>query len=258
MFLRLEKAFDKIVWFTSPEAQSLIQGSEKTIVEPFENIERYQNLFDENTTLVFHFEKRSLPYLTVASSENRVIGFVLQNEVWKLKDCKQVVRSLEEWKACSLNQTWGEQLLTLTGFQMQTKYGVLKKKEVKKIYDIGFNWQVGPKWKSKQLPEENWKQFESALSGKYKICWQQGMDNLEAYIDWLSSCRLIITTDSLGLHLAIALGIPVISYFSVTSPGEIDHHESVSFLQFYPSEGYDKAVNISTDDLLKRTQELLG
>jgi hypothetical protein len=240
---------------------SLINTSEIISVDDFNNINNYQDVLSNSQTLIINLEKKIVSTFFTNSKENRFLGFVLENGVWQLKDWKQVLRPLNEWNKHTnqLNMaTWGEQLLLLTGQQLDKKYGVLKHNQNQtKTYDIGFNWQVGSKWKSKQLPLKDWQLIEQALTPEYHLCWQQGMDNLEAYINWLASCRLIITTDSLGLHLAIALGIPVIAYFSVTSFDEIDHHQSVSFLQFYPAKEYDSANEISLEELQKSIKELL-
>ena len=40
-------------------------------------------------------------------------------------------------------------------------------------------------------------------------------------LSWLASCRLIITCDSLGLHLALALRKKVVALFGPTAPEQI-------------------------------------
>ncbi|MBC7540334.1 MAG: hypothetical protein H7281_16040 [Bacteriovorax sp.] len=239
----------------------MIETSKNIFTHDFNNINNYQDVLSNSNTLIINLEKKLASSFHIDSKENRFLGFVFENETWLLKDWKQVLRPLNEWKKFTRElkiKTWGEQLLSLTGINIEKKYGVIKQKQkANKAYDIGLNWQVGSKWKAKQLPLKNWKLIDQTLAPKYHLCWQQGMDNLEAYVNWIASCRLIITTDSLGLHLAIALGIPVIAYFSVTSLEEIDHHQSVSFLQFYPTEEYDNANEISLEELQKSIKELL-
>ena len=53
------------------------------------------------------------------------------------------------------------------------------------------------------------------------------MDNIEAYIDWINSCRLIVTNDSLGLHIALALGKKVVALFGPTKANEVDEHDGM-------------------------------
>ena len=88
-------------------------------------------------------------------------------------------------------------------------------------YDIGFNWATGGKWQNKSWPKEYWQKLESLLKGKYSINWQQGLGNLNDYIDWINSCRLIVTNDSLGMHLGIALKKKIVALFGPSSSNEV-------------------------------------
>lgn len=45
-----------------------------------------------------------------------------------------------------------------------------------------------------------------------------GRTNLPAYVEKLRSCRLLITNDTGGMHLANALGIPLVALFGPTNP----------------------------------------
>lgn len=95
-------------------------------------------------------------------------------------------------------------------------------------YDIGLNYKVGNKWPLKAMPMEKWKSLAIQLEqAGYRVSWQQGLADLEQYIDWLASCRMIITHDSLGLHLALAMGKRIIGLFGPTDPQEIYfYHDS--------------------------------
>lgn len=88
-------------------------------------------------------------------------------------------------------------------------------------YDIGFNWVSGNKWPNKSWPKHHWRKLEKLLRKNYSLSWQKGLGNLYEYIDWLNSCRLIITNDSLGMHLAIALKKKIITLFGPTSSREV-------------------------------------
>ncbi len=88
-------------------------------------------------------------------------------------------------------------------------------------FDIGLNNHVGPKWPNKRWPDYHWERLYFELSKKYSVCWQQSLDSIRHYIDWLASCRLIITCDSLGLHLSLALGRKIIALFGPTPPEQV-------------------------------------
>lgn len=88
-------------------------------------------------------------------------------------------------------------------------------------YDIGFNWVSGNKWPNKSWPKHHWHKLEKLLKKNYSVSWQKGLGNLYEYIDWLNSCRLIVTNDSLGMHLAVALKKKIIALFGPTSSQEV-------------------------------------
>lgn len=88
--------------------------------------------------------------------------------------------------------------------------------------DVGLNYLVGSKWPNKAWPMESWQMLETVLIRQgYVVSWQQGKNDLHDYMAWLGSCRLIITNDSLGLHLAQALQRKVVGLFGPTSEKEV-------------------------------------
>ena len=98
--------------------------------------------------------------------------------------------------------------------------GLQGKSKIK--YDIGLNHHIGLKWPTKQWGSDNWEDLETRLiSQDYKVSRQKGLKNIEHYIDWLNSCRLIITHDSLGLHLALAMKKKVIVLYGPTYWSEV-------------------------------------
>ncbi|HCJ65940.1 MAG TPA: glycosyl transferase, partial [Elusimicrobia bacterium] len=118
---------------------------------------------------------------------------------------------------------WQEALASMIAKKWNGEEYILGYKPKSKIkYDVGFNWAItGSKWKNKSWPEKNWKQLEKLLKKKYSISWQQGLSNLYEYMDWINSCRLIVTNDSLGMHLAIALKKKIIALFGPNSSKEV-------------------------------------
>lgn len=106
--------------------------------------------------------------------------------------------------------------------------GYKPKSEIK--YDLGFNWTVGNKWRNKAWPRAYWDRLENLIKNKYSISWQQGLNSIYEYIDWINSCRLIVTADTLGLHLGLALKKKVVALFGPTSSYEIYLYNRGSFL----------------------------
>jgi heptosyltransferase II len=92
--------------------------------------------------------------------------------------------------------------------------------------DVGFNWATSSKWMNKSWPMSHWKKLEQLLSAKYTVTWQRGLNSLYEYIDWINSCRLVVTSDSLGLHICLALNKNVVALFGPTSVAEIYLYDS--------------------------------
>jgi heptosyltransferase-2 len=86
---------------------------------------------------------------------------------------------------------------------------------------IGLNWKVGKKFPEKELPLSFWEQLESKLEAEHEIKWQEGFTDLGQYINWIDSTETLITLDSLGVHIAIALEKKFICLFGPTNSNEV-------------------------------------
>lgn len=130
---------------------------------------------------------------------------------------------IEEKRSDKSKGYWQQILIEMLGVKWREQpYIIGYKPKSTETYDIGFNYEVGSKWPFKALPMEKWKGLEDKLAAKnYLISWQQGNKNLLEYMDWVNSCKLIITNDSLGLHLAFAFNKKVIGLFGPTDPNEV-------------------------------------
>ena len=155
----------------------------------------------------------------VFKNRKDTVGFIFENSAWKIKDIFGNLFTLEAWnRHCQegVSLTWGGMLQKLVGSGAYLSHPIYQKPEIKVVTDIGLNWHVGNKWPSKKIADQVWKKIESDLGFKYKLSWQTGLDSIPRYADWLASNRLIISVDSLGLHLASAMDIPVIALFGST------------------------------------------
>lgn len=121
------------------------------------------------------------------------------------------------------SKSWSTMLYEMIGQEYDHQPYILGyKPKSREQFDIGLNHQVGGKFPIKRWPDPNWQQLHDALAGEFSLSWQQGMDNIESYIEWIHSCRLIVTNDSLGLHIALALGKQVVAMFGPTKASEVD------------------------------------
>ncbi len=121
-------------------------------------------------------------------------------------------------------RTWQDVLYEMIGQKWDNEEYILGyKPKTETKYGIGLNYKVGAKWPNKSWPIKDWHDLGAKLEdAKYLISPQlEDTDkDIEKYIDWINSCQLIVTNDSLGLHIAIALEKKVIALFGPTSPYE--------------------------------------
>ncbi len=129
--------------------------------------------------------------------------------------CRNIEKKRKR-KAC-----WQEGLFEMVDAEWKGEEYILGYKSTsEQKYDIGFNYEVGNKWHSKAWPMESWKKLEKLIGDKYKISWQEGLGNMDEYFDWIHSCRLIVTSDSFGLHLGLVMKKYVIAMFGPTNSSE--------------------------------------
>lgn len=125
-------------------------------------------------------------------------------------------------------KTFQELLFEMVGQKWKNEeYSLGYKPRSSEIYDVGLNTRIGEKWSTKKWPEKYWDKLEDKLiKNKLKISRQdkQGervLNNLYDYIDWINSCKIIVSNDSLGMHLGIVLKKNVLGLFGPTSYKEI-------------------------------------
>jgi heptosyltransferase-2 len=126
---------------------------------------------------------------------------------------------------------WEEILFEMVGSRWNGEIPLLGYRPTSKTaFDIGFNFNVGNKWPTKAWPMEHWKELEKLLGKRFSVSWQEGLDSIEEYIEWINSVRLLVTNDSLGLHIAHALGKKIVALFGPTVSGEVYIKDGVKLL----------------------------
>lgn len=118
---------------------------------------------------------------------------------------------------------WQQVLIEMLGVAWKgQEYSIGYRPATSEIHDIGLNFEVGSKWPVKGMPMELWHELEQQLKAQgYSVAWQEGRKDLFEYMDWINSCRLIISNDSLGMHLAFGFHKKVIGLFGPTDPNEV-------------------------------------
>lgn len=227
-----------VTWLVDKRAFPLLENNEyidEIIIYSPENIRKLKHeKFDD----VINFEKLPEIYEFLRCLDGgRHFGFFLKNhraekERFPLAGSKQLLEISRNVSRRKKNKDCWQKILA----------GAVKKKwageeyilgyipKSKGKYDIGFNWTTSNKWTNKAWPKSYWKELEELLEDKYSVSWQEGFDNLYQYFEWINSCRLIVTADTLGLHLGLALKKRIVALFGPIAPHEIYFYNRGSFL----------------------------
>lgn len=220
---------DNVTWLTAPEAIPLLYGINYiNRIMPF-NLLSVLQLQAEYFDVIINLEKvPGICALVDNMKAGKKYGFRLNpvnGNIEAYHGAEKVLKiSQDNALKKKLNtQTYQEFLYELVGAEWKGEEYILGyKPKTKVIFDVGLNHHIGAKWPTKHWGSENWNKLEEILKAKgYKVSRQRGLSNIEEYIDWLNSCKLIVTHDSLGLHLALALKKKVIVLYGPTYSNEV-------------------------------------
>jgi len=152
------------------------------------------------------------------------------------------------------NEPWQKILIEMLGCKWRMQPYILGyEPQSEEIHDIGLNYKVGSKFPEKAWDEKNWKDLKNKLEQKgYNVSWQRGLKNLYEYIEWLNSNRIIISSDSLGLHIGLALNKRIIGIFGPTSAKEVFFYNESKYIQ------KEKMKDIEVEEVLKLVSQVDG
>lgn len=219
-------AADHVTWLVDEMAYPLLEGN--PLVERILNYDLTSvlQLQRERYDTVINLEKvPGLCALADSISAWRRYGFRFdeqKGEAEAYDGCEKVFSLCRNDDLKRSHQgSWQESLLQIVGAEWEgQEYLLGYKPKTEELYDIGLNWAVGSKWPNKAWPSDKWDELKQLLNGKYSYSMQQGMDDLRTYMDWINSCRMLVTNDSLGLHIALALKKKVVVLYGPTNPNE--------------------------------------
>ena len=218
---------DHVTWLTDKAAIPLLEGNPYIDrILPFD-LPSVLPLLGEKYDEVINLEKvPGVCYLVSKISASRHYGFRFDERSNSVNACPAANDALaigtEDERKKNNNKTLEEVVFSIIGGNWHGETYILGyKPKTEPIYDIGFNMHVGDKFPTKAWPISYWKILEDMVKDKYTCSYQQHLNNLNGYMDWINTCRLLITSDSLGLHLGVALGKKVLALFGPTSPFEI-------------------------------------
>lgn len=230
----------KVDWLVDKRAQQLLEYN-KYINRIFAyNPSIVDELKEQSYDLVINLEK--IPeacFLSDALNTKKRLGFGLKGYDLHVKNYlnyivgdSKLIEICRERNKKKLNQHCFQEILAkvLHKTWKEERYILGYKPKSNIQYDIGFNWTTSNKWTNKSWPKAHWRKLETLLKDEYTISWQRGLSNIFNYIDWINSCRLIVTADTLGLHICLALGKRVIALFGPTSHREVYLYECGSYI----------------------------
>lgn len=227
---------DEVTWLTDARALPLLEGNPYVDrLLPFD-AESVLALEIERFDKVINLEKDP----AVCGMADRIdawshYGFRLDEATGKVEAYDEAYEALamatsDDLKRLS-TKTWNEVLYEMLGAQWQGESFLLGyRSSTGEQYDVGFNTHVGSLIPVKAWPDVHWKALESRLAGRFSITHQRHLNDLRGYMDWIHSCRALVTNDSLGVYLALALGKQVVALFGPTSHSDQSPHERLHVL----------------------------
>lgn len=224
----------QVTWVTDSEAFPLLENNpliHKLL--PYDFTTAFQLQAEEFDTVI-NLEK--IPGICalaekIKARRNRY-GFIFNSQTGEA----EALDSAYEVLAVSSNpiakknnkRTFQELLFEMIGEKWNGEEYILGyKPKTQEQYDVALNTQVGQKWPTKSWSRENWDKLEELLvSSGLKVTRQDKQDqkvlkDLNFYMDWLNSSKIIISNDSLGLHIGIALRKKVYGLFGPTPNSEV-------------------------------------
>ena len=209
---------DHVTWVTDKSAFPLLEGIESLDrLLPFDWITAEQ-LKEEKYDVVINLEKIAgiCAFSDKISVSRSRYGFVFDPVEGKAiadDNSAQILAVSSDLKLKKENTTPAQELLFgLVGEKWGgEEYLLGHKSKNEEKYDVALNNLVGTKWPSKAWDMPLWDKLESLLvSQGYSVTRQDRQEkgvltNLKDYVDWVNSSKLVVTNDSLGLHLGLAL-----------------------------------------------------
>ena len=194
-------------------------------------------IIDEKNIITYEdFDSSQLPSgIEIYNADNYVPDESVFNQlngnwhgyIWdgnKLFPQNEIILETESYAEAVLDQTWQQSLVEGLGFKWTEQDYPTPAIKTPETFDVGLNWNVHLDWTSKWWSKDNWKGADAALTKLgYSVSWQQGLNDFDEYMEWMNSCKLVISVETLGLHLASALQKKVIALIGPASNSEFSY-----------------------------------
>jgi heptosyltransferase-2 len=260
-------------WLTDPSCVNLINKSAAKI---YTDVKELDGIFFE-TVYCLEEEVTLLESIETIIKYNRYVGYYHNAGKISYTD------SNTEWFDMSLNSKHGIQEANRLKLENKKTFQEL----VAPIFDLEFTGQTynnlhyntkdaiisgdialakfaGNKW-----PNKNWAYYDELKAELeylgYTVNYLPTRETIKEHIADIASHKLIVSGDSLPMHIATALGIPSIPLFTCTSPWEIYDYKLVKKVvsrelnSYYYSRDFNKACTtaITLEEVLKTVKSYL-
>lgn len=212
---------DDVTWITERASLPLLKNNPfiKTIIA----VDNVSDIEDFVSDEVYNFdENRGACLLATNINAKRKKGYGIRGGSYFPFDSDSryayELSKKDELKFKLNKKTYQQIIFEMAGFQWEGQDYILRFTPKSKIqYTVGINFLVGEKFPNKVWP--HWKELIHMIDS---VSFQRQFETVEEYIDWINSCRIIVTSDSLGMHIALALKRKVIILMGTTSWAEIE------------------------------------
>ncbi|MDP8266381.1 MAG: glycosyltransferase family 9 protein [Candidatus Aceula meridiana] len=225
---------DHVTWVTSSAAKGLFKDNPFIHKLLIFGSQTFRKITCSHYDIFINLEKDIgiCAFLKQVKAKKK-FGFYFNEKIHDIATCRQATRYLLAGQENHrfINCNTAELLYQAVGKKWNGQGMILTRKGKRKpIYDIGFNYSVGTKWPTKGWPLKKWKSLEKSLRSDFTVSWQKGHKNIRQYINWIDSCNMIVTSDSLGQLIAQALGKKVLTLFGPTNHKRMRGIPNISIL----------------------------
>ena len=232
--LRLYES-DHVTWVVASQAYRLLKDNPHIHELMVFGTETFRALRERSYDIIINLEKDIgiCVYLNQIQAKKR-IGFFFDDDIHDITVSKPSARYLlsGQENQSDIEKNAFEILFETVDCQWDGLGAILQRPQRKDVvYDLGFNFSVGSKWPTKAWSMDQWKKLEELLGDRFSISWQHGFDDIDQYIDWMDSCRVIVTCDSLGQILAQALGKDVVTLYGATNYKRMERVPGITLVQ---------------------------
>jgi len=222
---------DKIVWITKGVNCDLLPQKQKNLTILDINKISTQNL--DHFDLIISLDDEFLcAQIATETSKDKLVGtYIKSGKIVYTEDSS-------EWFDMGLVSKFGKQkadeikmknkssvqeiLFRLLGAKFKgEEYLIREDIKVKRNNNlIGIEARAGDRW-----PTKCWHKYdelaEKLIEKKFEVRFFEQRETIKSYIEDVAECSIVVSGDTLGMHIALALKIPTVALFTCTSPTEI-------------------------------------